>query len=138
MSKAKANKLLELLGAMAEVHGTKEPPFSNYQELIDKIDSTKVGDVPWQQFEIQHPQNDLTEDSPTWMRATYDVYYRDPLEVLKNLLKNHEFHGKFDYIPHIDFDASGSRSWKDFMTGNWAWKQAVRSHDLYNFMFYLT
>lgn len=127
LSKNKVNVLLDLLSAMAVQHGSVEPPFANYDELLGKIDATTVGDVPWQCVQIQHRQEDVTDESPSWMRRTFDLHFRDPLRVLENQLANNQFHGKFDYAPYLDFNAAGCRVWKDFMSGNWAWKQAVSS-----------
>lgn len=33
--------------------------------------------------------------------------------------------GEFDYSPVQEYDAKGNRVLKNFMSGNWVWKQAV-------------
>lgn len=125
MPKNKTNHLLELLMAMARKNSGGDPPFTTYQELLSKIDAIEVGDVSWQSFQVQYPQDELTHESPAWMRMSFDVHYRDPLEIVKHILDNRELQDQFDYVPYLNHDAHGHRVWKDFMSGNWAWKQAV-------------
>jgi hypothetical protein len=48
----------------------------------------------------------------------------DPQQLLHNMLANREFHGDFNYIPFREFDTKKRRHWRDFMSGNWAWKEA--------------
>jgi hypothetical protein len=61
-----------------------------------------------------------------WMTSEYDVWFRDPHSVFRNLLSNPDFNGEFDYAPYQEYDASGNHRFQDLMSGNWAWKQAVR------------
>jgi hypothetical protein len=59
------------------------------------------------------------------MQSEFDVWYRDPRTIVKNLLSNPDFDGEFDYSPVQEYDAEDNHRFHDFMTGNWAWKQAV-------------
>ena len=59
------------------------------------------------------------------MNQTYDVWYRDPCAVIKNIFSNVDFDGEIDYVPYRDFLEDDSRRYKDFMSGDWAWEQAV-------------
>ncbi|EMD30431.1 hypothetical protein CERSUDRAFT_27999, partial [Gelatoporia subvermispora B] len=61
-----------------------------------------------------------------WKSATYEVIYRDPREVVKEIIANPSFDGEFDYTPkreHLPNNAGLRR--KDFMSGDWAWDQAT-------------
>jgi Plavaka transposase len=71
-------------------------------------------------------QGAVPEDGeiPTWMLQNHKVYYRDPRQVVHNILSNVDFQGEFDYTPFREF-ISGKRQWCDFMSRNWAWDQAV-------------
>ena len=60
------------------------------------------------------------------MDRTYEVYFRDPRELFLNMLANPMFAEDFDYTPMQQFDINGSRRYENFMSGDWAWKQAVR------------
>jgi hypothetical protein len=41
------------------------------------------------------------------------------------MLANPTFVEDFDYTPMRMFDINGSRRYEHFMSGDWAWKQAV-------------
>lgn len=68
----------------------------------------------------------VTAESPAWMRETYIIHTRDTLALLKSMIANREFDGKWHYSPFEETNASGKRVWSDLMSGHWAWKQAVR------------
>ena len=59
------------------------------------------------------------------MESEYTIWFRDPLSLFKNLLENPGFAGSFYYTPYQQFDNNGKRRYEHFMSGNWAWKQAV-------------
>jgi len=64
------------------------------------------------------------------MDQTYDVWYHDPHVVIKNIFSNMDFDGEIDYVPYRDFLEDGSRRYKDFMSGDWAWEQVVSNISL--------
>ena len=125
MSAGHIDTLLDLWAASLLEHGD-EPPFSNHTELYHTIDSTPLGDVPWEVFNLKYDRELPEDEVPAWMTSEYDVWFRDPRFVIRNLLSNPDFDGKFDYAPYQEYDASGNHRFQDFMSGNWAWKQAVR------------
>ena len=59
------------------------------------------------------------------MDAKYDVWSRNPHTLVQNILSNPDFDNKFDYTPLQEHDMDGNHQFKNFMSGNWAWKQAV-------------
>jgi hypothetical protein len=60
------------------------------------------------------------------MGNSYDVWFRDPQEVVCNMLANPMFADEMDYCPYCKFSSSNNEhQWKDFMLGDWAWDQAV-------------
>ena len=71
-------------------------------------------------------------DIPLWMQAEYDVWFRDPRTLVHDLLSNPDFKSDFDYAPFQERTADGVHRFQDFMSGNWAWNQAV-SHFTYVF-----
>lgn len=100
------------------------PPFANHQELHKIIDATEVGDVTWDSFHIEY--NGLRpEKAPEWMDKEYDIWYRNPKAIIKNMLANPDFDGDFDYVPYREHDQHEKRRYSDFMSGNWVWEQAV-------------
>jgi hypothetical protein len=60
------------------------------------------------------------------MTADYTIWYRDPRLLFLNMLENPDFVENFDYAPLRQFNSMGSRCYQNFMSGDWAWKQAVR------------
>jgi Plavaka transposase len=99
--------------------------FDSHNGLYATIDSTPIGDVLWEGFSLSYggPHPDVT---PEWMTTTYDVWHRDARRLLHNILANPDFDGEFDYVPFREFDAQKRRRWRDFMSGDWAWKEADR------------
>jgi hypothetical protein len=59
------------------------------------------------------------------MEAKYEVWFRDPLLVVRNMLANPDFDGEIDYAPFKEFNDDGKRGFQDFISGDWAWRQAV-------------
>jgi hypothetical protein len=101
-------------------------PFSDHQDLYDTIDAIPIGGVPWQSHTFNYEGLKPEHDIPKWMTADYTVWYRDPRLLFLNMLENPDFVESFDYAPLREFDNTGSRRYKNFMSGDWAWKQAVR------------
>jgi hypothetical protein len=123
MSAGNIDFLLQLWAASMAGHN-ESPPFSNHQDLYDTIDSTSIGGIPWQSISLSYngpPQ----EQPPSWMESEYTIWFRDPNQLFKNMLENPDFAGSFDYTPYQQYDNKGKRRYEHFMSGNWAWKQAV-------------
>jgi hypothetical protein len=64
--------------------------------------------------------------TPEWMDTQYQLWYRDPRKVIHNLLANPDLADGIDYAPYRDFK-DDKRRYRDFMSGNWAWRQCVRN-----------
>jgi len=124
MSARDINFLLGLWATSLADHGA-EPPFSKASHLYETIDLTPLGDVPWESFGLQYARDQPVENTTPWMRAEYDVWFRDPRTLVHNLLSNSDFKSGFDYAPYQEHGADGTHRFQDFMSGNWAWGQAV-------------
>jgi len=127
MSQGNINILLNLWEASATTFGG-QAPFVNHTNLHDTIDAIPVGGVPWQNFAVSYNGPRPETDVPPWMEQTYEVYFRDPRQLFLNMLSNPAFAEDFDYTPMQVFDTNGSRRYEHFMSGDWAWKQAVSLH----------
>lgn len=116
-----------LLRLWAESHANCgcRPPFKNHRETYAKIDSIKVGDVPWDGFTLKYDGELPESDIPPWMKTEYQVWYRDPRQVIKNMFSNSDFKDNMDYAPYIITNASNNRIYHHFMSGEWAWEQAA-------------
>ncbi|KAG1849733.1 hypothetical protein F4604DRAFT_1883752 [Suillus subluteus] len=123
MPAAQVDNLMQVLASFEANHGS--PPFNGDAHLHDSIDLIPH-DVPWQLLTLCHPDYEMNLDNPDippWKRAKFDVWFRDPCELVKNQLSNPVFAGSIDYAPRQVFDKHSQRVWTDFMTGNWSWNQ---------------
>lgn len=113
-----------------------DPPFADHGDLYKTIDATTLGDVPWQSFSVSY-SGELPKNGniPPWMLAEYDVWYRDPKAVLEAQLNNPDFKDDIDYAPFQKYNTNGEREWKDFMSANWSYQQAVRTIFHLRFLF---
>lgn len=123
-SAGKIDNILQLWAESLERHGD-DLPFLNHQDLYDTIDAIPLGSVPWESFSFAYTGPDITPDSPKWMTADYTIWYRDPHQLFLLMLQNSDFATDFDYAPLRQYDEDGNRRYQNFMSGDWAWKQAV-------------
>lgn len=125
-SAAKVDELMKIWSAF-NVELKTNAPFANHQDLHHHIDAVSIGHVPWESFTLSY-QGEQPQDQtpPKWMTKSYEVFFRDPRSVVHNLLGNPDFKDGFDYTPFREFANGTERRWSDFMSGDWAWNQAVR------------
>lgn len=103
-----------------------DPPFSGAADLYSTIDSTELGDIPWQSFSVSYqPQNEEDCDA-SWKSKSFDIWFRDPHQILKSQLARRDFADEMDFAPKevTDLDTY-VRRYQNFMSGQWAWEQAV-------------
>lgn len=124
MSAGDINFLLGLWTKSLVTHDGK-PPFSKAKHVYDTIDSTPLGDVAWESFSLHYTGTQPDQNVPSWMKAEYDVWFRNPRRLVQNLLSNPDFKSDFDYMLFQE-RVDGVHRLQDFMSGNWAWNQAVR------------
>ncbi|KAG2115732.1 uncharacterized protein F5147DRAFT_743328 [Suillus discolor] len=124
MSAGDINKILYLWGITSAVHHDNLP-FSDYRDLYNTINATPLGDVAWENFSLKYNSNKPTGECLLWMEQSYEVWFRDPHTVAKNMLANPDFKGGIDYTPYCEFQEKDEQCrYKDFMSGDWAWQQA--------------
>ncbi len=88
------------------------------------IDDIPHEDIPWQGFAVKYTGK-VPENVPAWMTAMYDIWFRNPLQLLEAQLGNADFANEMDYAPKRILDKNKHRQYSDLMSGNWAWCQAV-------------
>lgn len=125
MSAANIDELMTIWHADASSLGG-ESPFVNHGDLYDTIDAIPVGAVSWQCLTVSYTGLRPETDVPPWMEQTADILFRDPHQLFQEMLANPTFAKDFDCAPMRIFDINGSRRYENFMSGDWAWKQAVR------------
>jgi hypothetical protein len=124
MSAKDIDFILSLWAASLAPHND-EPPFSKATHMYNTIDETPLGDVPWQSFTLQFNGTRPADEVPSWMEADYDVWLRDPRALVHNILSNPDFKGEIDHAPFQEHSPDGAHRFQNFMSGLWAWKQAV-------------
>lgn len=131
MSAGQIDTLLDLWAATL-IQYNDSPPFASHRDLCGTIDLTPLGDIAWESFSMSYKGVKPAENVPPWMKATYEVWFRDPRLLIHNILANPDFDGEIEYTPYRDYDDNNQRCFKNFFSGDWAWKQAV---SLYVFPF---
>jgi hypothetical protein len=124
MSAKHLDFLCDLMAASLTKHHDT-PPFADHKDLYNFIDATQLGDVPWQSFSVQYT-GEHPEVVPLWMNDEFEVWYRDPRAMAYSILANPTFKDEINYAPFHEYNASDDIcQWKDCMSGDWAWQQAV-------------
>jgi hypothetical protein len=126
MSATDIDFILNLWAASLAAHGDT-PPFANHDDMYDTIDSTPLGDIPWETFTSQYNGARPEGNVPSWMTMEYDVWFRDARQLVQNILANPDFKDEFDIAPLQEYSTDGAHRFRNFMSGNWSWKQAVSS-----------
>jgi hypothetical protein len=102
------------------------PPFTDHWDLYATIDAIPLREVKWESFSCLYTGEKPEGSYPPWMDSTFDVWYRDPHQVVQNMLANPDFAHEMDFQPYREFSTVGEeRHYRDFMSANWAWDQAV-------------
>ncbi|KAG1888701.1 hypothetical protein F4604DRAFT_1877237 [Suillus subluteus] len=105
-----ADRLLNLWATTLLKHG-ESPPFADHQDLYyHRFNSFGRGEVA---------------SYPLWMDGSYDVWYRDPREVVRNMLANPAYSDEMDYRPYCEYSTDGDeRQFRDLMSADLALEQA--------------
>ncbi len=94
--------------------------------MYNTIDCTTFGDIPWSSFSLQYNSEKPTDSVLAWMDTSYEICYRDPRAVIHRMLANPDFKDYTDYVPYCEYDPKTlEQCWQYFMSGDWAWQQAV-------------
>ena len=99
--------------------------FKDHNDLCNTIDASDLGGVSWKCSTFQYQGKIPNGQVPEWMTAVYETHYRDPRDVLKDMIADKTFKHAFDYVPYQEFDEDGSRRYENLMSGDWAFHQAV-------------
>ncbi|KAF8798346.1 hypothetical protein BYT27DRAFT_7123186 [Phlegmacium glaucopus] len=103
-------------------------PFDSHEHMYATIDAITHGDAPWKSFTTSYA-GEIGLNPPSWQLHDYQVWFRDPSMVMKNMLDNPDFDQQIDYAPYVELDTSGQRCWSEFMSGNYSWRH---SNDIFN------
>ena len=93
--------------------------------MYNAVDDLDLGGAPWKCFSVKYNGKIKEGDTTSWKHKSFEVWYRDPRIVLHNRLGNREYASEMDFAPKDVRDEDDKRRFSDFMSGNWAWRQAV-------------
>ncbi|KAF8509710.1 hypothetical protein BU17DRAFT_77813 [Hysterangium stoloniferum] len=124
MSAGNIDQLMKIWEMHGDEHG-EESTFLNHNNLYKTIDTTTIGDVPWQSFITTYDDEILQMgEVHSWMTAKHTVWFRNPCLLVHNILSNPDFKDTIDTSPYQEHDTNGNHRYHDFMSGNWAWRHA--------------
>jgi hypothetical protein len=64
-----------------------------------------------------------------WMTMSTEIWYRDPCQLIHNIVGSPDFWDEIDYIPYHEYIGDqNNHQFHDFFSGNWAWKQVVSTN----------
>lgn len=95
-----------LLKIWAETSG--EAPFQGHNDLYQTIDAIPLSDSQWQSFTLKYSGDRPDDNVPEWMDKEHEVWFRDPHELVHNILSNSDFKDDFDYVPYQEYDVNGT------------------------------
>jgi hypothetical protein len=124
MPASQINTLLDLWSAYMVPYGGTTP-FTNARDLYETIDTSPLGDIKWESFSIKYEGKVPERNPPSWMMDSFEVWYRNPHQVIKSMLANTDFKEDIDPIPFHEYDQHGERQYCNLMSGDWAWTQVV-------------
>ena len=123
-SAANISTALDLWAAAAiESGGTM--PWNSPAEMYETIDAINDGNAPWRTYAVRYSGPLPAGQPPRWMTQDYHFCTQDLREVLHNQLSTTSLKDHVDYVPYRQFNHAGKRVWSNFMSGDWAWRQAV-------------
>src|SRR5882757_11106710 len=85
MAETRVNELMQLWAA-SQVQDNRSPPFLNHDILQEQIDNISLSHVNWNSFSITYTGPLPLQNTPKWMTTEYEVWYRNPREVIHNIL----------------------------------------------------
>ncbi|KAG2040104.1 hypothetical protein BDR03DRAFT_1034319 [Suillus americanus] len=120
--------LLNIWAALLIHASSKSTIFSDHCSVYKAIDNTPLSNVKWESFTVKYTGNIPEEGTAPWMADSHEVWFRDPRKVIRNMLANPDFAVEMDLRPYREFTTKNDESqWKDFMSGDWAYKQDIIS-----------
>lgn len=123
MSAPDIDYLMELWAFSKMKHG-EFGPFEGSKDMYAAIDAISLGSAPWQCL-VSEPL-DTSPNAPSWKTSEHQLWFRDTELIASLMLDNPDFNGQFDTIPYVRVDSNGRRRLSDVMSGNYAYRHAVR------------
>lgn len=90
------------------------------------IDSLPPG--PRWKCTVMSVTGDKLDEKGTPVTEEHELWHRDPVECIEELLSNPSFNGHMDYAPvrHYRQPEKKNRAYSEMSTGEWWWQTQVR------------
>ncbi|KAJ6516654.1 Zn-finger domain-containing protein [Mycena vitilis] len=102
--------------------------YHNNYSYLKKVDQLPTG--PGWKCEIVTAAGNRLDENDEMMKEDLELWMRDPVECIKELMGNPAFHQYMAYMPeHVYSNESGaasSRVWDEMWTANWWWEMQKR------------
>ncbi|EPQ50928.1 hypothetical protein GLOTRDRAFT_133665 [Gloeophyllum trabeum ATCC 11539] len=100
-----------------------KPSYKNRHSLNEKVDSLPTVGAPWIQEVITIAGTEFDGNGEP-MHEEVELWYRDPVECVRELVGNPAFEGKQAYAPErVYVDPQGqNRMYDEMWTGDWWWE----------------
>ncbi|KAG2359041.1 hypothetical protein BDR07DRAFT_1452481 [Suillus spraguei] len=109
------DQLLDIWAASLMQAGSRSSLFSDHRHVYKMINNTPLGDVKWQLFTVKYTGEIPEEGAAPWIADTHKVWFRDPCEVVRNMLSNPDFAVEIDLRPYREFAMENNEhQWQDF------------------------
>ncbi|KAK7059284.1 hypothetical protein R3P38DRAFT_3303354 [Favolaschia claudopus] len=103
-----------------------KPSFDNKRSFLDSIDQLPIG-AGWK---VEHVTltGDIKDENGKSMTETNELWFRDPVECVRELIGNPAFKDVMDYAPtRLFVDAEGKEEFlKEMSSASWWWKMQLR------------
>src|ERR1700747_955347 len=103
MSAKQIDTLFLLIRAMLVQHGKgHDAPFHDHRDLYATIHATPIGGPEWQSYTLTYnrPRINNGKPLPLWMDNKYDIWFRDPRMLIREMISNPDFASGFDYAQY--------------------------------------
>jgi Plavaka transposase len=102
------------------------PSFESKYEFFKTIDALPIG-IEWTVTPIE-VKGDLADECGHTMIDSLEIWSRDPVECIKDLLGNPSFKDQMHYAPerHYSDESGQEQLFSEMWTGDWWWEMQVR------------
>ncbi|KDQ60095.1 hypothetical protein JAAARDRAFT_126057 [Jaapia argillacea MUCL 33604] len=100
-----------------------QPSYKNVNSFLQKIDAIPTQPTPWI-HQVVSVAGDQLDDNDELMVEELELWRRDPVECVRELIGNPMFRDHLSYMPELAYrDQEGKvRIFDEMWTGDWWWK----------------
>jgi hypothetical protein len=110
----------------SQIRNVSRTSFHNSRSLFQKIDALPPG--PEWTCELLEVEGDIHDEDGAAQKETVELWRRNPVECVQELIGNPEFQPYMKYAPYRLYmnDDGTDQCWDEMATGSWWWDVQVR------------